>query len=237
MLALSLFAPRVLAQNTPPVADAGPDQSIIVGYSAQLSGTAIDPDGDPIVAWTWTIESAPAGSSPLLSGSFTPTPILVPDLVGDYVISLVVSDGIDDSLPDTVTVSVVEKLPPVAIATADVTSGPAPLTVNFDGSQSYAMEGATLIWYDWIFGDSRGFSNEVSPTYVYSADQPYFPITFTVEFVVFDSLGQVDIMRLEITVTAPPAPVPEFALSTILLVSIAFVAYLAAARWRRKQIT
>lgn len=54
VLALMLLLPAkvTLAQNSPPIADAGPDQSIFIGEAAQLSGSAIDPDGDPIVAWT-----------------------------------------------------------------------------------------------------------------------------------------------------------------------------------------
>lgn len=47
-------------------------------------------------------------------------------------ISLVVSDGLDFSEPDFVTVTVFDILPPMAVATADVTSGPAPLTVQDD---------------------------------------------------------------------------------------------------------
>ena len=52
-----------------------------------------------------------------------------------------------DSVPDVITVTVADNLPPVAIATADKTDGPAPLTVQFDGSQSYDPEGKPLAEY------------------------------------------------------------------------------------------
>jgi hypothetical protein len=45
------------------VADAGPDQSIYVGEAGLLQGSATDPNNNAILAWLWTLEAAPAGSS------------------------------------------------------------------------------------------------------------------------------------------------------------------------------
>jgi len=63
-----------LAQNQPPVADAGPDQSVFIGERAVLHGSATDPNNDPIVAWLWNVESSPEGSSPYLSRTDVPNP-------------------------------------------------------------------------------------------------------------------------------------------------------------------
>jgi PKD repeat protein len=152
--------------NTLPVADAGADQTIYLGEAAVLSGSGSDADGDNILAYEWTIVTSPLGSSPQLLQPQTTTPTLIPDELGDYVISLVVFDGTDSSLPDTVTVSVVQNLPPVAVATSDVTSGAAPLTVAFDGSQSFDPEGAALI-VRWDFGDGSPATDEISPVHTY----------------------------------------------------------------------
>jgi large repetitive protein len=64
---LSLIPIAVFAQNQPPVADAGADVTVFGTAAVLLSGTATDPDGDTIVSWLWTIDSAPAGSLPNIS--------------------------------------------------------------------------------------------------------------------------------------------------------------------------
>ncbi|MDA0836199.1 MAG: PKD domain-containing protein [Planctomycetota bacterium] len=45
---------------------------------------------------------------------------------------------------------------PRAVAVAQPASGPAPLTVQFDGSQSKDLEGGRIIRYRWEFGDGNG---------------------------------------------------------------------------------
>jgi PKD repeat protein len=149
---LSLIPIAVLAQNEPPVADAGPDQSVYTGDSAVLQGTATDPDDNPIIYWHWVVVDAPTNSTWFLSGDANPVAYLTPNNPGDYVLAFVVGDAYAYSSPDYVTVHVADNLPPVAVATADKTSGPAPLTVCFDGSQSYDPEGGPLL-YDWDFND------------------------------------------------------------------------------------
>ncbi len=112
-----LVSSQALAQaNQPPVADAGQDVSIIIGDRVFLQGSGTDPDGDPIVSYQWTVDSAPLGSDPIFSSTTVPDPLFIPDLVGDYTLSLVVSDGTDVSLPDTVTILVASNLPLVGTA-------------------------------------------------------------------------------------------------------------------------
>jgi PKD repeat protein len=185
------------AQNSPPIADAGPDQSVFVDAVAVLQGSATDPDNDTIVGWLWSVESAPQGSSPYISWTDIPNPDFIADVAGDYVLSLVVADALEWSLPDYVTIHVSELLPPEAVATADVTSGPAPLTVHFDGSESYDPQGGNLD-YIWNFGDGTPRSSEVSPIHTYAEAG-----TYTATMTVFDSLGQSDFDFVNITATIP----------------------------------
>ncbi len=49
--------------NSPPFANAGPDQTVYLGDFVFLHGSGADPDGDPIVGWRWTMESKPEGST------------------------------------------------------------------------------------------------------------------------------------------------------------------------------
>jgi glucose/arabinose dehydrogenase/PKD repeat protein len=62
-------------------------------------------------------------------------------------------------------------LPPTAIASADPTSGPPPLTVTFSSADSSDPEGQPLT-YSWTFGDGAT-SSAAAPVHVYTEDGPY----------------------------------------------------------------
>ncbi len=141
---------RVLAvvENLPPIADAGPDQTLFLGPGVALDGSgSSDPDGDPIT-YAWTFDSRPAGSAAVLAGATTVNPTFTPDLKGVYVLRLIVNDGALDSAPDTMTVTVPNR-PPVANAGPDqnVLMDTA-LSVPLDGSASYDPDGDPLS-YNW----------------------------------------------------------------------------------------
>ncbi len=95
--------------------------------------------------------------------------------------------------------------PPVAVATASPTNGPAPLTVNFDGSGSSDPDG-NPITYSWdLDGDGiYGDSTAVQPTQTYST-----PGTYTVRLRVSDNQGATT-TSAPVTISAnntPPTPV------------------------------
>jgi PKD repeat protein len=116
-------------------------------------------------------------------------------------VSLIVSDGLVWSEPDSLTIGVTDLLPPVAVATATPTAGVVPLTVQFDGSQSYDPQGGTL-YYRWDFGDHSPLAFEVSPVHTFTAAG-----TFVAIHAVQDELGQVDADTVTITVgTTPTKP-------------------------------
>lgn len=93
--------------NTPPVANAGNDQTVDEGETVQLDGTAsTDADGNDLT-YLWT---APEGIS--LSHATDSKPTFTAPLVNshtEYTFTLVVNDGQADSPIDQVTISVMNK--------------------------------------------------------------------------------------------------------------------------------
>jgi len=182
--------------NTPPIANAGNDANVILGSSLLLDGSAsFDPDGNPINGYLWQIVSAPANSSLAGWTAYEVTPNFIPDVSGVFVISLVVNDGLANSIADEVFINVSNNLPPVANITTDATQGYAPLTVRFDGSQSYDPEAGSITW-DWNFGDG-GISSEAAPTHVYTSPGSYLAV-----LIVTDEYGNQGQAELPIEVLA-----------------------------------
>jgi N-acetylneuraminic acid mutarotase len=92
--------------NNVPVADAGPDQDFSTGSLVTLDGSgSSDADGDTLT-YSWSITSAPEGSTAALSDAAIVNPTFTPDVAGEYTIQLVVNDGTEDSDADTVLVTV-----------------------------------------------------------------------------------------------------------------------------------
>ena len=91
--------------NKPPIADASPDQTVIIGATVQLDGSgSYDPDEEQLT-YDWVITTKPAGSSAELSDAMTVNPTFVADISGVYTVGLTVSDGIANSEPDEVVIT------------------------------------------------------------------------------------------------------------------------------------
>jgi VCBS repeat-containing protein len=118
--------------NRPPIANAGPDQTVTPSTAVALDGSASsDPDGDAIT-YAWTLITWPAGSAATVLGATTVAPHFTADLPGTYVVALVVSDGISDSAPDEVVVTATNT-PPVARDDAYTTNEDSALAISAPG--------------------------------------------------------------------------------------------------------
>jgi hypothetical protein len=94
--------------NSPPNANAGVDQDVLVGEVVQLDGTgSSDVDGDA-VSYSWTFNSVPSGSTATFDNPALAQPSFTADVAGTYVAELVVSDALVDSAPDSVMITAVE---------------------------------------------------------------------------------------------------------------------------------
>ena len=95
----------------------------------------------------------------------------------------------------------VENKPPTASINAGPSSGRAPLTVNFDGSQSSDPDGQ-ITAYAWQFGDG-GTSSGATVSHQYTKAG-----TFTATLTVTDDSGATASTTRTITASAPPPPPP-----------------------------
>lgn len=114
---------KISHTNPLPIANAGSDQIIYLGETAQLDGSGSSAPNEEPLSYLWDIESAPAGSIATLSGSTIPNPTLTPDIGGQYIISLVVSDGVNNSIADTISINVNLNMPPNARAMGALPGG------------------------------------------------------------------------------------------------------------------
>ncbi|NJA05139.1 PASTA domain-containing protein [Methylococcaceae bacterium WWC4] len=96
-------------ENSKPVANAGANQSALVGDAVTLDGSlSTDVDNDPL-SYVWSILSKPVNSTPQLTQHDQIQAILTPDLPGDYVAQLIVNDSKLNSDPATSLVTVSAK--------------------------------------------------------------------------------------------------------------------------------
>jgi len=92
--------------NTIPIADAGEDQSSVVGDIVPLDGSgSSDVDNDPLV-FSWSL-TKPKGSSAEILDPTSDLTSFTPDVPGTYTASLIVNDGFADSELDTTKIVVV----------------------------------------------------------------------------------------------------------------------------------
>ena len=140
--------------NAPPVADAGPNQTVATGGLVGLDGSASsDPDGDPLTH-SWAFITRPVGSAATLSSSNSVTPAFTADLEGTYQIRLTVNDGALSDFDDVI-VTAITPSSTFTLSCADTvtfwpssptldTDPPCDLMVNFSPALSSKSTEATL---------------------------------------------------------------------------------------------
>ncbi|MBN2005559.1 MAG: FG-GAP repeat protein [Anaerolineae bacterium] len=192
--------------NQPPVADAGPDQTVYDNVAITLNGSASsDPDGNPL-AYGWAQTGGPAVAfTPHLSVTVF-TPPLGPEVL-TFTLSVTDSLNMPDPTPDEVVITVLPapvNQPPVANAGTDQIVY-TDATVTLDGSASTDPDGDTPLTYGWTQtgGPEVSFTANLSIT---TFTAPSDPAVLTFALVVTDSLGMPDPTPDTVTVTVNNQP-------------------------------
>lgn len=172
--------------NIDPVAVAGDDRQVEVGYTVNLDGSgSYDEDGDPLT-YSWSIETQPGTASDSIEGSSSMQASFVPSIAGSYVVRLEVSDGRGGT--DAATLQVLVTPPDEDLPSAY--AGPAQTvdvgeTAQLDGSQSHDPAGKGLS-HAWTLrsvpaGSQANLASITAPTTSFVADvRGYYLVDLTV---------------------------------------------------------
>ena len=181
-----------------PSANPGPNQTVPVGTTVTLNGSAsTNSSGGGPLTYTWGFSSRPGASTAVLANANSVSPSFVVDIPGNYVITLTVSNGLaTDSSNVTVSTS---NSPPVARAGPNQ-SAVIGASVTLNGSGSSDVDGDPLTYY-WTMVSQPANSNafianfrSVSASFV--ADKPG---TYVAQLVVND--GKVDSAPSTVTIS------------------------------------
>ena len=172
--------------NVAPTADAQATPSegvapLVVAFSS--AGTS-DPDGT-VVSYDWDFGDGSSSTEANPSHTYA---------AGDYTATLTVTDNEGGISSDTVAIHA--NAAPTAAASADVTSGDAPLAVAFTGNTSSDADGS-IVSYSWDFGDGSS-STEANPSHTYA------PGVWTATLTVTDDEGATSTATVTVDVNDPP---------------------------------
>ncbi len=192
--------------NSPPVANAGPNQTVAAGSTVQLNGSkSFDVDGNPL-SYSWTFASIPASSAATLANPTSVTPSFTADVTGTYIVALVVYDGVNYSAQSTVTVTT-GNTPPVARTGSNQQVNVNTL-VQLNGAGSTDVNGNALT-YVWTLnttqasGSKATLSNSTAVNPTFTADVPG---TYVAQLIVNDGFSSSQPATTTISTNAVQAP-------------------------------
>jgi hypothetical protein len=197
-IASSTSSVTVSTVSSPPVANAGPNQTVAVGSRVVLDGShSSDVDGKPLT-YKWNLVGLPPGSLAALTGADTPSPKFTADKAGTYQVRLIVNDGSSDSLPAFVTITTQNSIPVANAGPNQVVTVGA--LVHLNGAGSTDVDGDPLT-FRWSLptvpaGSAAVPSPATDPMPTFTVDKPG---TYVAQLIVND--GQADSTPSTVTIT------------------------------------
>lgn len=178
----------VTTLNTPPVANAGANQTVLAGALVNLNGAgSTDVDGDSL-SYRWSLTSVPSGSTAGLNDPAVANPSFRADRAGTYVAQLVVNDNNGmNSTPSTVTITTNAVQAPTATAGSSQTvKHGAQVMLSGSGTDPQSLP-FTFLWSLTAKPTSSQavISNATAATPTFIAD---LPGTYVVQLVVHNGV-------------------------------------------------
>ena len=191
----------VITANTPPTANAGPNQSVQAGDTVNLVGSGSDSDGN-VVSYAWSQvngELVTIDNSNSSNASF-----VAPQVSGNVTLRLTVTDNNGAVGTDDVVVSIsTTNIPPVADAGPDfsVNSGdPNPVEITGIGSDA----DGNIVAYEWtqIAGPSVNLAGMNTDTVSFAVPSVQVTTVITLRLTVTDDAGGSGSADVSITINA-----------------------------------
>ncbi|WP_405381828.1 PKD domain-containing protein [Maribacter sp. LLG6340-A2] len=186
--------------NQPPVAkiEANPlsgNAPLFVEFSGQGST-----DDNGIVSYEWNFGDETTSSGIDVNHTY--------NTVGEYIVTLTVTDaeGLSDEMSVTISVNDANNQAPVAIISTNMTEGEAPLTIDFNGTDS--TDDSEITIYAWDFGNGDTVQN-ANPQYTFA-----LPGTYNVLLTVTDNEGLTNTASTTIVVNEAPVDCSEKLIET-----------------------
>lgn len=167
-----------------------------IPLTVNLSGAnSSDPDGS-IASYDWDLGNGVTGTGAAIQAVYSEA--------GTYTVTLTVTDnrGATNTQMLEINVSEDSNLPPSADFTLDPSSGPAPLAVGFDGTNSSDVDGSIVSWA-WNFGNGQNGTGPTPAAAIYT-----LPGTYNVTLTVTDNKGATGTLTKVVTVNPPPNQSP-----------------------------
>lgn len=190
----------------PPVAEAGPPQTVAAGTLVTLDGSgSYDPEGGAIT-YAWQFTTRPSGSLAAFTDPALANPTFTADLRGEYKIDLLVTDSARlESQPDEVIVTAGNR--PASNAGQNQSFVKVGTPITLDGRGSSSPDGLTIT-YEWqiISKPSNSMPSLANPASATPTFIPDMRGAYRISLVVTDSLG-LQSQPSQVTVTAGTRPV------------------------------
>ena len=200
----SIASVIVSTGRTPPVAHAGPNQTVQPGATVILNGSASTSSSGLPLSYAWTLVARPLGSTAALTGMNTVSPSFVVDKEGVYQAKLIVNDGLASN-PATVTITTGITAPVANAGASQVVDVGALVQLNGAGSTD---ANGLMLTYSWRLlsvpaGSTAALKNptEVNPTF--TADKAG---TYVAQLIVNNGQLSSDPATVTITTQTPAAP-------------------------------
>jgi hypothetical protein len=200
-----------------PVADAGADQSALLGASVTLDASAsqgCDAEGQATAVYHWSFETRPAGSA-LTSSAFSEngspaaqSTSFTPDELGTWVLALQVSQGDQRSDLDILVIEVgTSGSAPIADCGGDLEVLVGALA-SLDGSGSYDPDGSALgyVWELMSAPEGSAVETVFDPYSEQASIVPDLPGFYALSLVVFDEQQSSDPSYCTVTAVSPDHP-------------------------------